>query len=187
VGASGQLQLSQRAAGDAPAATAQTVRSAERVDVAVGANGQISLRQQAAQGDAAPSGIMLTEVAQKDGRVQVEIADFGGGRGVQYRATLPDGSPLPPWIQVNPQTGQINAEPRGDAPLIQLLFTAQDANGNTRTLEIKIDLSQTSPRSGLPPATETVAGRPSFMDQLAAHQQHWDGYGQQLLSTFTAP
>ena len=189
MGADGQLQVTTpQAAGDATGTQAASTRAAERVDVSVGANGQISLRQQAAQGDAPPSGIMLVEVAQKDGRLQVEVADFGRSQGVQYRATLPDGSPLPAWIQVDPQTGRISAEPGTNTRLIELTFSAQDANGNIRTLEIKIDLSQPSARDDqAPQAAPVVQGRPAFMVQLAAHQQQWDGYGEQLVSSFTAP
>ena len=126
------------------------------------------------------------EVAQKGGQLQVEIADFGRSQGVQYRASLPDGSPLPAWIQVDPQTGRITAEPGSDTRLIQLVFSAQDANGNVRMLEIKIDLSQPVSSTDQPAGTAALVGRPAFMSQVAAHQQQWDGYGEQLLSSFTA-
>ena len=161
-------------------------RAVERVDVTVGANGQIKLQQQAPKENESPTGIMLVEVQQQQGGVQIEVADFRRSQVAQYRATLPDGNPLPAWIKVDPATGKVSAEPGQQTQLIQIRFIAQDADGSSRTLEIKIDLS--APRGQSDPAQPASlareGARSAFMQQVAVQQQQWDGYGKELLSAF---
>jgi len=187
VNTDGQLQLSTVAQGSGNSATEAPKRQAlERLDVSVGANGQIKLQQQAPKEGETATGIMLVEVQQQPGRLEIEIADFRRTPVVQYRATLPDGSPLPDWIKVDPATGRVTAEPGNSVRLIQLKFMAQDADGSVRTLEIKLDLS--TQNSQMLPALKAVMARdarPAFMQQVALQQQKWDGYGEQLLSVFT--
>ena len=128
---------------------------------------------------------MLVEVQQQASGLQLEIADFRRSQVVEYRATLPDGSALPPWIQVNPTTGRVSAEIGSNAPLIQLNLVARDADGSSRTLEIKVDLrNPASPSSGLTPVLEVGEIRPSFMAQLDTQHRQWDRYGEQLLAAF---
>ena len=188
VGANGQLQLSNAAGSDAvgTASNQSTTRSVERVDVSVNANGQISLRQQAPQGNESPTGIMLVEVAQQGNGLQIEIADFQRSQVSQYRATSPDGTDLPAWIQVDPSTGKVTVDKNRAGPLIELKFIAQDINGGLRTLEIKIDLNQQQSQNESDSTLQPQAqARPAFMSQLAVHSRQWDGYGEQLLSVFT--
>lgn len=187
VRADGQLQVNTQTEAVAPANSQESAtRSVERVNVAVNANGQISLRQEAANANETPTGILLVEVSQQGAGVQIEVADFKRTQVSQYRATLPDGSPLPAWIRVDPATGKVTAEPGQSVKLIELRFIAEDASGGTRTLEIKVDLSGQS-SSVEPTSTDAIAtnARPAFMNQLLAQHQQWDGYGEQLLSVFT--
>jgi len=188
VGADGQLQLSNASdATDTGNANSQnTTRSAERVDVSVNANGQISLRQEAPEGNDSPTGIMLVEVAQQGNELQIEIADFRRSEVSQYRATLPDGSDLPSWIQIDPTTGQVTVDKARAGQLIEMKFIAQDIDGGLRTLDIKIDLSQQQSQNEFDASLQPQAqSRPAFMTQLAAHSQQWNGYGEQLMSVFT--
>jgi VCBS repeat-containing protein len=187
VGANGQLQLGTRDAGDAPSGNEEpSTRSVERVNVSVNANGQVSLKQEIPQANESPTGIMLVEVSQQQTGLQIEIADFRRGQVAQYRATLLNGDPLPSWIRVDAATGKVTAMPGNAVSLIELKFIAEDANGSTRTLEIKVDLRTPENRaetgSGAPPATHA---RAAFGSQLASHHRQWDGYGEQLLSVFT--
>jgi hypothetical protein len=187
VGADGQLQLNTTGAAQPDTAKDESSqRAVERVNVAVNANGQISLRQDMPQANQTPTGIMLVEVSQQQSGVQIEIADFRRNQVAQYRATLLNGSPLPDWIRVDATTGKVTAEPGRDVKLIELRFMAEDTSGTTRSLEIKIDLSGTSAANEpARPTSELVNARPAFMAQLASQQQRWDGYGEQLLSVFT--
>jgi hypothetical protein len=156
------------------------------VDVSVNANGQISLRQEAPQGNDSPTGIMLIEVAQQGDGLQIEIADFRRSEVSQYRATSLDGTDLPAWIQVDPSTGKVTVDKNRAGQLIELKFIAQDINGGLRTLEIRIDLSQQQSQNASDSTLQPQAqARPAFMNQLAAHSRQWDGYGEQLLSVFT--
>jgi VCBS repeat-containing protein len=185
VGADGQLQVRTAQASGAQSGDNTATRSVERVDVSVSTNGQVRLQQQAARGDESPTGIMIVEVVQQRGALQVEVADFRKTESVQYRATLPDGSPLPSWIVIDTGSGKITADPPPNAQLIDIRLVAQDPAGGVRTLEIKIDLSTQGPRSeATPTGTPVVDARPSFMRQVDAHHQQWGGYGQQLMSAF---
>lgn len=187
-GADGQLQLDTRAVSPQAGTSdeSSSSRSVERVNVAVNANGQITLRQEGAPVNDAPSGIMLVEVSQQQQGIQIEIADFRRSEVSRYRATLPNGDPLPSWIQVDPATGKVTASPGTGTPLIELKFIAEDASGGTRAIEIKIDLSQQGQRAQYSSETApVVSGRTAFSSQLAMHHQQWDGYGQQILSEFT--
>ncbi|MEN9886011.1 MAG: hypothetical protein RL758_589, partial [Pseudomonadota bacterium] len=185
VGADGQLAQTTTSDAASQSNAESTARSLERVNVTVGANGQVKLQQQAPQGNESPTGIMLVEVQQQQGGLQIEMADFRRAQVVQYRATLPDGSPLPAWIKVDASTGKVTAEPGQQAQLIEFRFIAQDANGSVRTLEVKVDLSALRSQAPADPQVpaEPVAARPAFMQQLAAHQQQWHGYGKELLSS----
>lgn len=188
MGANGQLQLTS-APGPAAGASRDgpTNRAVERLNVSVNPNGQISLRQEAAQGNESPTGIVLVEVSVKEQGLLLEIADFRRSDVSQYRATLPDGSALPAWIQVDPSTGKVSVDSGRAGQLIEMRFIAQDINGGLRTLEIKIDLSSQRSQNELAPAAtqQQALARPAFMNQLAEHQRQWDGYGEQLLSVFT--
>ena len=162
-----------------------TRRAIERIDVSVAANGEFSQRQQAPQAHETPTGMMLVEVTQPLQELHIEIADFRRGQVEQYSATLPDGSPLPAWIKLDPATGRVTATPDNSNPLIKLNFMAQDANGSLRTLEIKIDLrALAKPADDVPSAMSRRQRRPVFMQQLVAHSQQWDGYGDQILVAF---
>jgi hypothetical protein len=188
VGADGQLKLSS-APGTADASATRTdtaARSAERVDVSVNANGQISLRQELAAANASPTGILLVQVAQQGNSLQIEIADLKRSEVAQYRATLPDGSPLPDWIKVDPLSGKVSVESGRAGQLVSLQFIAQDKSGAIRSLEIKIDMPAQSSQNTLGTDAQPLAqARPAFMNQVAQHQRQWDGYGEQLLSVFT--
>jgi hypothetical protein len=189
VGADGQLQLAKTSGAADANSTARdepAKRSVERVDVSVNTNGQISLRQEAPQANESPTGIMLVQVAQQANGLQIEIADFRRSEVSQYRATLPDGSPLPDWIKVDAATGKVTIDSARAGQLIALQFIAQDASGSIRTLEIKIDLSEqrSQNNSGFDSQPQAMA-RPVFMSQVADHHRQWDGYGEQLLSVFT--
>lgn len=129
---------------------------------------------------------MLVEVSQQQNSLQIEIADFRRGQVAQYRATLLNGDPLPSWIWVDAATGKVTAIPGSGVSLIELKFIAEDANGSTRTLEIKVDLRTSDNRAeSSSGATSSIHARAAFGSQLASHHRQWDGYGEQLLSVFT--
>lgn len=186
VGADGQLQVTTAPTGSDTPATQEVQRSsADRIDVTIGANGQVRMQQRAAEGNQASSGIILVEVQQQQGSLQIEIADFRRNQVAQYRATLPDGNPLPESIKVDPASGRVSIESGKSTGLIRLQLIAQDTNGSLRTLEITIDLDAKPGNSNAPAAQAPAEARLAFAQQLASHQQQWAGYGDQLLSVFT--
>ena len=187
MGADGQLQLRTASGASNSSTTNEAARkSVERVDVTVVSNGQIKLEQLAPRDGESATGIMLVEVQQQQSGLQIEIADFRRNQVAQYRATLPDGSDLPPSIQVDSSTGKVTLDASSTAQLIQLHFIAQDKDGSIQTLEIKLDLRvQGSQLDKLATPPGISDARPAFTHQLAIQQQQWDGYGEKLLSVFT--
>ena len=185
VAADGQLRVTSTAP-TGPNAEPSASRTVERVDVSVSSNGQVRLQQQAPSGGETATGIMIVEVVQQRGAIQVEVADFRRSDAVQYRATLADGSPLPAWIRIDAASGRISADPPPNAQAIDIRLLAQDPSGTARTLEIKIDLSgSAAPRSdALPPGAPVVQARPGFMQQVDWQQHQWGGYGQHLMAAF---
>lgn len=131
---------------------------------------------------------MIVEVVQQRGALEVEVADFRRSESVQYRATLPDGAPLPSWISIDAASGKISANPPPGAQLIDIRLVAQDPAGAVRTLEIKIDLSGPGqPRSSWDRDPVPVAqARPSFMRQVDAQQRQWGGYGEELMAVWSS-
>ena len=157
----------------------------ERVDVSVGADGQIQMRQQMAAASSSPTGLILVEVQQLKEGVQIEIADFKRNQVSQYRATLPDGKPLPDWIKVDPATGRVTAQPQDRQQTLEIHLIAQDTDGSLRTLVVRMDLSPPKTATETPSASAMPQARMAFMHQIATHHQQWSGYGEKVLSVFT--
>ena len=184
VDANGQLQLGTNdSAGTGNAVQDGSRAALDKVDVSVGADGQIRMQQQTAATGANPTGLILVEVQLLQNGLQVEIADFRREQVAQYRATLPDGNPLPSWIQVDPVTGKIIAQPPGQQ-VLELHLIAQDRDGTLRTLVVRIDPSPQNTQTSDASTSEVIQARTAFMQQIASHQQQWAGYGAQLLSVF---
>jgi hypothetical protein len=63
------------------------------------------------------------------------------GEQLSYSATLADGSPLPAWLRIDAQTGQLRGQPpagaSGREPL-QVLVTVKTSNGQTASALLQV-------------------------------------------------
>ncbi|PYF83297.1 VCBS repeat-containing protein/autotransporter-associated beta strand protein [Marinomonas alcarazii] len=115
-----------------------TIASAS-VAVNVGADGQVQVSQES-RAAANITGLSIARLtAQPDG-VSISLADSGVASS--YSATLSDGTSLPDWVQVNPVTGEVSMTPPPGQGKITLRINAVDENGNTRVLDVELDLDQ---------------------------------------------
>ncbi|SBS30740.1 Cadherin domain protein [Marinomonas spartinae] len=163
-----------------------TVISTSRVAVDVGADGQVQVTP--TSGVAAnTTGLSIANLSTQPDRVSIAIADTG--LASNYSATLSDGSTLPSWVQVDPVTGEVSMTPPPGQGKISLKINAVDANGNTRVLEVDLDLDKlpTSPQGqqSTEPAPASAAGNGvTFMsldEQLNKAASQLDDYGRDLM------
>ncbi|MDE8602796.1 DUF4347 domain-containing protein [Marinomonas sp. RSW2] len=156
--------------------------SSSSVSVNVGANGQVEVTQ--AEGASQnTTGLTIASMVVQSDRVQITVADTGVEGS--YSATLADGTSLPSWVLVNPTTGEVTLTPPPGQGEITLKINAVDANGNTRVLEVKVDLAN------LPDVTQGQSAEPDTQangvifvpldEQLAVAAEQFDDYGNDLM------
>jgi hypothetical protein len=80
-----------------------------------------------------------------------------GADSFSYTATLADGSPLPSWLSLNPNTGVFSGNPPALATSLSILLTANDGSGQltatqTDTFTLLWPTTTTCPRWPMPPA-----------------------------------
>ena len=185
VGRDGQLRVEAAAVQSVNGPNAKAI---DRIDVVVGANGQVELSQRPAQSGEVATGLMLVEVRQQKDGFQIEFADFKVKQVVGYHATQLDDTPLPNWVGVDTATGEIHGAPPEGVKTIDLRMMAQDRDGSIRTLDLHIDLEkQKNPvNKGILTPTEParvtkLEVMPSFTTQLHQARAVHDGYGHALV------
>ncbi|MDP5056919.1 MAG: hypothetical protein NWP51_08630, partial [Marinomonas hwangdonensis] len=156
------------------------VVSESRVAVNVGADGQVQVSE--ASGVSSNfTGLTVATIVPQGERVSITIADTS--TVARYSGTLADGTQLPDWVAVNPTTGEVTMTPPQGEETITLKINAVDADGNTRILEIEVDLSSVSETP--PVATDSVtvneAVFKSLDEQLTAASEQFDDYGNGLM------
>lgn len=154
-----------------------------QVSVNVDANGQVQI----SQGDSLDNGLNLSvaDIVPQEVGVDIKLTDIGIGSS--FSATLSDGTDLPSWVEVDPNTGDVFIDPPEGQENISLKINALGTDGVTRVLEIEIDL-ENLPASAATGAIEsdTVTnvneGHMTFEQQLelASHEQ--DNYGRDLMT-----
>ena len=156
------------------------VVSESRVAVNVGADGQVQVSE--ASGVSSNfTGLTVATIVPQGERVSITIADTS--TVARYSGTLADGTQLPDWVAVNPTTGEVTMTPPQGEETITLKINAVDADGNTRILEIEVDLSSVSETP--PVATDSLtvneAVFKSLDEQLTAASEQFDDYGNGLM------
>uniref|UniRef100_UPI001CA5289B putative Ig domain-containing protein n=1 Tax=Marinomonas lutimaris TaxID=2846746 RepID=UPI001CA5289B len=151
------------------------------VSVDVGADGRVQVTP--ASGVAAnTTGLSIANMIAQSDRVSISIADSGSASN--YSATLADGSTLPSWVQVDPVTGEVSMTPPPGQGKIALKINAVDTNGNTRVLEVNLDLDQLPTPDQGEPSEPTSANGVTFMsldEQLNQAAGQLDDYGRDLM------
>lgn len=110
--------------------------------------------------------------------INISISDDLGA--LNYSATLADGSVLPEWVTVNAATGEISINPPAGETRVNIRISAQDVNGDTRVLELDLDLTELNSSSAEQNDTSTQAYL-NLDEQLELEAQQLDEYGSELM------
>ena len=139
----------------------------------------------------------LSSLQMDSGKFKLDIIDDNQSNVKAYKAQLRDGSALPEWVTIDPETGAISADPSlsksgvsipsfiADAPtILELKIIAEDEDGNERIIEVEINLDE------LPPTEDDMAessenNELSFIplnEQLKNQVYQTDSYGEKIMS-----
>jgi len=157
------------------------VVSESRVAVNVGANGQVQVTE-ASGVSTNTTGLTVATIVPQGERVSITIADTS--TVARYSGTLADGTQLPDWVEVNPTTGEVTMTPPQGQGTITLKINAVDADGNTRILEVEVDLASVSGTTVPASAESTVTNTVTFLpldEQLNVAAEQFDDYGNGLM------
>ncbi len=161
----------------------RTTTSQTRVSVNVDQSGQVQVTQEA-NAPVSTTGLTVATLVTQSNRVSITIEDSGAS--VNYSATMSDGADLPNWVEINPTTGEVSMTPPVGQGKITLKINAVDIDGNTRVLEIDVDLdSLPTIIEGAPvesPTTDNTVTFISLDEQLTLAAEEFDDYGKGLLN-----
>jgi hypothetical protein len=159
------------------------------IQVAVGADGQVvfSDGQQKAFDIV---GLSVASINPSDGGLTVMVADEGRGRDTRfYVGELGDGNPLPDWIKVDPNTGQVTiGRPPAGTDEVTVRVKAIASDGTVRMLDIELDLDELLKRKKVSDGSEGVEQAPPaqgfvpLSEQVASAVASHDAYGQRLIA-----
>ena len=129
--------------------------------------------------------LKLASVAREGNIVKVKINDDNFNNVAQYslKITDQDNSPLagqvPDWIQIDPATGEIQAQPPENVDSISLQISAEDEDGSIRTLEIDVDFTadEISLNMNQPEIEGNIVEFASLQDQINLEFEGYENYG----------
>ena len=84
----------------------------------------------------------ISGVEVQTGNTIIFIEDSEADSVQEYVGTMADGSALPDWIEVNPQTGSINMTPPPGMDDLRIRIQAIGTGGEIRTLELQLDMEE---------------------------------------------
>ncbi|MGE4615845.1 MAG: Ig-like domain-containing protein, partial [Gammaproteobacteria bacterium] len=158
------------------------VTTRPRTVVRVGSDGKVNFDRGSADGDS--GGLNILDVEIGGDIIVVHVGDDRSGGAVEYTGVLENGSPLPEWIKVDPQTGALTAEPPEGIEEIELRLIARDADGTIRTLDVLLDVrelkkgEENAPAEGEPQAA--VERFVPLSEQIAREAERREGYGERI-------
>ena len=139
----------------------------------------------------------LSDIQVDAGKYTLDVIDDNQSNVKLYKAEMKDGSSLPEWITIDPETGAISADPSigrtgSAAPafltnslqVLELKIIAEDEDGKERIIEVDINLDEIA----TPSETEEQAEETdevSFIpldEQLKVQSQKIDNYGEKIIS-----
>ena len=129
--------------------------------------------------------LKLASVAREGSLVTVKINDDNINNVSQYSLQLsgqqnsPQGLQIPDWVQIDPQTGEIQAQPPENVDSISLQILAEDEDGAIRTLEIDVDFTseELSMNMDQPEAEAKIVEFASLQDQINLEFEGYENYG----------
>ena len=139
----------------------------------------------------------LSDIQVDAGKYTLDVIDDNQSNVKLYKAEMKDGSSLPEWITIDPETGAISADPSigrtgSAAPafltnslqVLELKIIAEDEDGKERIIEVDINLDEIA----TPSETEEQVDETdevSFIpldEQLKLQSQKIDNYGEKIIS-----
>ena len=166
-----------------------TVRAA--VDVNVSDSGEVVFTEVQQQAFDTVALRVSSIVSGADNEISISIADSNAEQGQRYSGALADGTALPDWIIIDPKTGDVSLRSPGDVKELTLRIQAVGSDGQTRILEIKLNIeelqrNQATGSADQPVADVAATGFVPLTEQLAAEVDTIEGYGHRLLTMLTA-
>ena len=83
--------------------------------------------------------IRIIDLKVENKEIAVQITDEAVDRAERFKGEMADGSRLPNWIKVDPNTGLTTAEPPAGAAPIEMRVVAEDGAGNARAIDLVLD------------------------------------------------
>ena len=83
--------------------------------------------------------IRVIDLEVKGEEIEVKIADEAVDRAETFKGELADGSRLPNWIKVDPNTGMTTAEPPSGTAPVEMRVIAEDSSGNERAIDLVLN------------------------------------------------
>ena len=126
----------------------------------------------------------LAEIEKVNELVRVKITDDNRDNVRQYSAGFANGTPLPQWIQVNPTTGEVQANPPVGIDSISFKIFAEDENGDIRSIDVDLDFAEENDDLSLnlkENENSNVVKFASLNDQIQIQSDDYDEYGERLV------
>ncbi|MGY0216141.1 VCBS domain-containing protein [Endozoicomonadaceae bacterium StTr2] len=157
----------------------ETSAATAAVDVNINRNGEVTFDTQSQQVMDNVS-LRIADVRTSDQKLHIEIMDTKSSSQF-YSCTLTDGSPLPEWISVDPDTGNIEASPPAGTDQLTIKLKATGFDGSSQTLEIKLDFDALEEDPSSQEESDT-AGFVPLNEQLENQARSQHAHGEQLVN-----
>ena len=127
----------------------------------------------------------LASVAREGNSVKVKINDGNSNNVTQYSLKManqdnnPRAGQIPNWVQIDSQTGEIQAQPPENVDSISLQILAEDDDGTVRTLDIEVDFTSDdlSLNTDQPNSDGKIVEFASLQDQINLEFEGYENYG----------
>ena len=132
----------------------------------------------------------IIETIKSDQVYQLQSINSGGALGIKVPETLigsfektklvlKDGSALPDWVEFNPITGEINANPPEDVDKLEFkLIIERDGEIIVKDLVVDVDSDDNAQIIDDKEDTKFIA----FKDQLNKEHDNWEDYGSDIIN-----
>ncbi|GAA3700141.1 hypothetical protein GCM10022421_03210 [Oceanisphaera sediminis] len=165
-----------------------TVRAS--VDVNVNDNGEVVFSEVQRQAFDTIAMSVSSIVPTSRDQLSISIADSKAEQGQSYSGSLADGSVLPNWVTIDPNTGNVTVNSAGQVKDLTLRIQAVGSDGQVRILEIKLDIEALlrDKAAGESEQTPTALPNTGFVplsEQLVSEVDTMEAYGNRLLNMLT--
>ena len=83
--------------------------------------------------------IRVVDLKVESEEIAVQLTDEAVDRAESFKGEMADGSALPDWIKVDPDTGLTTADPPANAEPVEMRVIAEDVAGNARAIDLVLN------------------------------------------------